>query len=214
MRLAALMAFLLLAGCQSPYLSMMEKAGIPKREILAHRVEDARDAQIKARYQFNRTLDRYRQVAQLSGPQLQAEYDDLQDAYRASEKAAAAVAPRVRTVEQVGDALFDEWEDELDEYSSPALRSASSAELEQTREQYRLLLAKMKAAQSRVLPALDGLNDHLLFIKHQMNANTVSGLQASYSTVSGTVEPMMIDMQRSIEGADGFIERLQHTGVP
>lgn len=208
MRKTLMLALVTLAGCQSPYLSMMEKAGIPKREILAHRVEDARDAQIKARYQFNRTLDHYRQVETLNGPDLQAAVNDLQRDYQASEKAAAAVEPRVDQVEAVAQALFDEWEGELKDYQTPALRQASAQQLEATRAQYQDLIAKMRSAQSHVLPALEALNDQLLFYRHQANARTIGRLDAGYSTVSGNVQPLLTDMQRSIEGAEGLIQRL------
>ncbi|MBD1585519.1 DUF2959 family protein [Pseudomonas typographi] len=209
MRYLLLFTALLLAGCQSPYLSMMEKAGIPKREIFSHRVEDARDAQIKARYQFNRTLEHYRLALAAQEGDPQQRYAELERDYAASQKAAQAVEPRVNQVEQVAEAMFREWEDELNDYQTPALRQASAQELAQTREQYQLLLAKMRDAQSRVLPALGALNDQLLFYKHHMNAQTVGNLQQGYSTVSGTVEPLLIDLQRSIEGANGLIQRLQ-----
>lgn len=209
MRPFLLFIALLLAGCQSPYLSMMEKAGIPKREILAHRIEDARDAQIKARYQFNRTLERYRQALNASSADQATQLAELQRDYAASQQAADAVKPRVDQVEAVAQAVFDDWERELDQYQSPALRDASAQQLQQAREQYRLLIGKMRSAQSKVLPALGALNDQLLYLRHQQNAQVIGGLQQNYSTVSGTVEPLLTDLQRSIEGAGGLIQRLQ-----
>lgn len=209
MRPFLLFIALLLAGCQSPYLSMMEKAGIPKREILAHRIEDARDAQIKARYQFNRTLERYRQALNASSADQAPQLAELQRDYAASQQAADAVKPRVDQVEAVAQAVFDDWERELDQYQSPALRDASAQQLQQAREQYRLLIGKMRSAQSKVLPALGALNDQLLYLRHQQNAQVIGGLQQNYSTVSGTVEPLLTDLQRSIEGAGGLIQRLQ-----
>lgn len=209
MRYVLLLTALLLAGCQSPYLTMMDKAGIPKRELFSHRVEDARDAQIKARYQFNRTLDHYRLAVEGQGDDPEQGYAQLARDYAASEKAAAAVKPRLDQVEQMAKAMFSEWEDELDDYQTPALRETSARELAQTRAQYQVLISDMRNAQSRVLPALGALNDQLLFYKHHMNAQAVGNLQSGYSTVSGTVEPLLIDMQRSIDGAGGLIQRLR-----
>ncbi|UFH50249.1 DUF2959 family protein [Pseudomonas sp. KNUC1026] len=170
MRPLLLVFALLLTGCQSPYLSMIEKAGIPKREILAHRVEDARDAQIKARYQFNRTLEHYRQALNASPADQASQLAELQRDYAASQRAADAVKPRVDQVEAVAKAVFDDWEHELDQYQSAPLREASAQELQQAREQYSLLIGKMRSAQSKVLPALGALNDQLLYLRHQQNA--------------------------------------------
>ncbi|MDE1166338.1 MAG: DUF2959 family protein [Pseudomonas sp.] len=101
----ALTALLALAGCQNTYLSAMEQAGIPKRQILQNRVEDARQAQIRARFQFSRSLDNYRRALQAKDAPAE-QYAALEQDYRDTEKAARAVGPRVDTVEQVADALI------------------------------------------------------------------------------------------------------------
>lgn len=56
---AALIVGILLAtasGCSSVYYDAMEKVGIHKRDILADRIEDARDSQHAAKEQFNSAL--------------------------------------------------------------------------------------------------------------------------------------------------------------
>lgn len=205
----AIVALLTLTGCQNTYLSAMESAGIPKRQILVNRIEDARDAQIKARFQFSRALDRYRNALHFGDDPQQA-YATLERDYAASEKAAAAIKPRIDTVEQIADALFDEWEDELDGYASNTLRDASARELKQTRAQYSDLIGKMRTAQGRVEPALGALRDQMLFYNHSLNAKAINSVAGSYSSVQGNVQPLLLDMQRSIDGAEGFMKQLSN----
>ncbi|GAB3394777.1 DUF2959 domain-containing protein [Azotobacter armeniacus] len=200
---------LALGGCQSAYYSMMEKAGVHKRDILADRVEAARDSQQEAKEQFKDALERYRSVVQVQGGDLEARYSALDREYRASEASAKTVRQRIVAVEDVAEALFEEWEGELDQYSNATLRRASAKELERTRKQYRTLLTRMQAAEKRIEPVLSVLRDQVLFLKHNLNARAIGALQGEYRSLQGNVDQLLRDMQRSIDEADSFVRRLQ-----
>ncbi len=51
--LLAVLVLVLLAGCLKAYLGALESISIPKREVMVHRVEKARDSQEDAKEQFN-----------------------------------------------------------------------------------------------------------------------------------------------------------------
>lgn len=200
---------LTLSGCQSAYYSAMEKAGIHKRDILVDRVEDARDSQQDAKQQFKDALERYRSVVKVNGGDLEQRYEALNREYEASVAAANDVRARIEAVEDVAEALFDEWEDELQQYSNASLKSASARELSRTRSEYRTLLQRMKAAEKRIAPVLAVLHDQVLFLKHNLNARAIGALQGEYRTLQSNVDQLMADMQRAIDEADSFIRRLQ-----
>lgn len=103
-------ALLGLTGCQSAYYAAMEKVGVHKRDILVDRVEEARDSQQEAKEQFQSALDRYRSVVQVKGGELEARYEALNKEYLASESSAKEVRARIEAVEDVAEALFEEWE--------------------------------------------------------------------------------------------------------
>lgn len=205
----ALLTVLSLAGCQSSYFSLMDKAGISKREMLVDRIEDARDAQIKARYAFSRAADRYQAALHPSGNAPPVTLEQLQKAYADSSKAAAAVAPRVEVVEHVGDALFEEWRGELSHYRDAKLVAASRDAYDHSRAQYQQLLTSMRTAQTHVAPALENLNEQLLLIKHRRNAEASNGLDESTRSIPEDVAPLLIEMQRSIDQAGAFVNLLQ-----
>lgn len=204
-----LLASLLLSGCQTGYFALMDKAGISRREMLVHRVQDARDAQVKARYAFSRAEDRYQAALHPSGNAPEVTLEQLHKAYADSDKAAAAVAPRVDNVEQVGDALFAEWRDELGRYKDPNLAASSRDEYQHSLAQYQQMLRSMRDAQSQVAPALAGMSDQMLQIKHRRNAQAISDLEDSERSVEGDLQPLLIDLQRSIDQAAGFAQTLQ-----
>lgn len=202
-------ALLALGGCQSAYYATLEKVGVHKRDILVDRVEAARDSQQEVREQFQSALDRYRSVVQVQGGELQARYEALNKEYQASEAAARDVRKRIEAVEDVAEALFDEWESELKLYSNASLRNASAAELKRTRTQYKTLVDRMRAAERRIEPVLSVLRDQVLFLKHNLNARAISALQGEYRTLQGNVDQLLRDMQRAIDEADSFVRNLQ-----
>lgn len=202
-------ALLTLAGCQSAYYSAMEKAGLHKRDILVDRVEDARDSQQEAKEQFKDALERYRSVVQVKGGELEKRYEALNSEFEASENSAREVRERIEAVEDVAEALFEEWKQELGEYSNASLKAASQRNLERTQKDYRVLLQRMKAAEKRIDPVLDVLRDQVLFLKHNLNARAIGALQGEYRTLEGNVDQLLAEMQRAIDEADVFIRQLQ-----
>ncbi|MEL7558722.1 DUF2959 domain-containing protein [Stutzerimonas chloritidismutans] len=213
MRRFLLLAFALLtlAGCQSAYFSAMEKVGLHKRDILVDRVEDARDSQQDAKEQFKDALERYRSVVQVDGGELEERYEALNSEFEASENSAREVRDRIDAVEDVAEALFKEWKQELDEYSNASLKATSQRNLERTQKDYRVLLQRMNAAEKRIDPVLDVLRDQVLFLKHNLNARAIGALKGEYRTLEGNVDQLLAEMQRAIDEADVFIRQLQRS---
>ena len=136
------LAFLLLAvaGCSATYYNAMEKFGIAKREILADRVDDTREAQQEAKEQFADALQRFLAVTKTDGGDLQRKYDELNAQFKRSEAQAREVREQIASVEDVAEALFREWKQELGQYTNAALRSDSQRQLDTTRRRYESLV--------------------------------------------------------------------------
>ncbi len=79
-----------------------------------------------------------------SGGELEEKYKQLSEELKKSEEQADDVRNRVAAVEDVAGALFDEWEDELDQYKNTNLKRKSEAQLKQTRRHYLKLIGAMK----------------------------------------------------------------------
>lgn len=199
----------LLAGCSSAYYGAMEKIGIHKRDILVDRVEEARDSQVEAKEQFASALDQFKSVLAFDGGELEKKYNELNDILEDSEDRADDVRKRVAAVENVAEALFDEWDDELAQYSSASLRRSSETQLKQTRAQYSKLINAMKKAEAKIDPVLNPLRDQVLFLKHNLNARAISSLQAELGNIQTDVSRLIRDMELSIKEADQFISTLK-----
>lgn len=206
---AATEAVALLAGCQSMVYKAWETVGVEKRDLLVDRVEDARDAQADASAQFQTTLMRFRSVVGFDGGDLEKLYRRLNDDYEDSVTRAERVRARIASVEDVADALFREWEGELEEYSSAALRNQSRRMLDQTRFRYRDMLSAMQRAERSIQPVLDSFQDQVLFLKHNLNARAVASIRSELTTIERETADLLAAMQDSIAEADAFIESLK-----
>ena len=202
-----LMTLLLITpmGCQGLYFDAMEKMGYHKRDLLVSRVEDARDSQEQAKEQFRSALERFSSVLNFHGGPLQEKYEQLREEFELSEKKANNVQDRIDAVEDVADALFVEWERELDSYSSDRLRQTSQAKLTRTKKQYSQLLKAMKRAESKIDPVLNAFRDQVLFLKHNLNAQAIASLQEELSSMEGDIASLIQEMESSIKEADTFI---------
>ncbi len=206
-----LAAALLLAGCQPAYYKTMEQFGIHKRDLLVSRVEDARDSQQAAKEQFRSALERFSEVLQFEGGDLEKKYKQLNAEYEGSEKKADAVRSRIASVEDVAWALFKEWEAELKQYSNESLRRASQQKLVETRGRYDQLIGAMKRAESKIAPVLTAFRDQVLFLKHNLNARAIASLQSELVSVESDVASLIREMEASIGEADAFIQAMLKT---
>lgn len=198
-----------LAGCQSAYYSAMEKIGYEKRDILSSRVESARDAQQQAKEEVVDALTAFSETVNFKGGELEARYKSLAGHLTDSETAAQNVRDRIDAVGQVGDALFREWGEELEQYRSATLKARSREQMLTTRRRYDRMIAAMRQAEARLEPALGTLRDQVLFLKHNLNARALSSLQGEVARVDAQVNRLIKDLNAAIEEANGFIETLE-----
>ncbi len=205
---AGLSLLLLTSGCQTMYYGAMEKIGYHKRDLMVSDVEKARDAQEEAKEQFKSALDRFTKTLNIKGGELQEKYDILNGEYELSATKAQAVRDRIASVEDVSAALFEEWEAELKEYSSPSLRQNSQKKLTQTKAQYAQLIKAMKRAETKMDPVLAKFKDQVLFLKHNLNAQAIASLKSELASVEDNIASLIKDMENSIKEADSFISAM------
>lgn len=199
-----------LAGCQSAYYGAMEKVGVHKRDIMVNRVESVQEAQTDAKEQFESALAQFRSIIQIKDQDLAARYDRLNDEYKDSKAAAQSVTKRIDAVEDVSEALFDEWEEEIELYSNTNLKRQSAAKLSQTRRQYQGLIKAMRSAETRMEPVLQAFQDQVLFLKHNLNARAIDSLQGELGTIETDVAQLIREMEKSIAESEAFIRSLQN----
>jgi hypothetical protein len=196
------------SGCQTVYYGTMEKFGVHKRDIMVDRVEEARDSQQEAKKQFQSALEQFSTVLSYKGGKLEDKYETLQAEYKKSKAKADEVKKRIDAVEDVSEALFSEWENELGQYSSSSLRRESARKLSQTRKQYDQLIKAMRRAEAKIDPVLKAFKDQVLYLKHNLNAQAIASLRNELVTVESDIAVLIKEMEKSIGEADSFIQTM------
>lgn len=204
----AMLALVGMHGCQGVYYDAMEQFGVHKREILVDRVEDARDSQQEAKQEFSDALEQFRSVVTFQGGELEQRYDTLRATLDRVETRASDVKNRIDSVENVAEALFAEWEQELDQYANADLRSRSASKLRETQSEYRLMIRAMRRAEESMQPVLQTLRDQVLFLKHNLNARAIASLQDEIEVVQRDVDSLIREMERAIDEANSFINQI------
>jgi hypothetical protein len=209
-RLLVLIAVILgLSGCSTAYYGAMEKLGVHKRDIMVDRVKEARDSQNEAKKQFLTAMEQFKSVVNFKGGNLEKEYNKLNDTLQESESKAEDVRNRISAVEDVSDALFSEWRAEIKQYNNDTLRRASQGKYEAAKLKYQELIRAMKRAEAKLEPALVPLRDQVLFMKHNLNAKAIAGLNEEVFTIQTNVDKLVREIETATAQADEFIRSLK-----
>lgn len=208
-KIMSIVLVIALSGCSSAYYSAMEKVGIHKRDIMVDRVVDAKESQQEAQAQFKSALEEMTALINFDGGDLEEQYKVIQGQYEDSKEAAEHVSSRINKIEDVADALFDEWQDEIEQISSSNLKRQSSSKLRETQRRYESLVRSMRKAESKMGPVLSALKDNSLFLKHNLNAKAVGALQGEMVSIKNDVSALIKDMNSAIEQSQQFIDMLE-----
>jgi hypothetical protein len=187
----------------------MEKVGIHKRDIMVDRVEEAKESQQEAQVQFKSALAEMTALINFEGGDLEDQYNEIQDQYEDSKIAAELVSLRIDKIEDVSEALFDEWQDEIEEISSANLKRQSTSKLRETKRRYKTLINAMHKAESKMAPVLSALKDNSLFLKHNLNAQAIGALQGEMVSIQKDVSVLIKEMNAAIEQSQTFIDMLE-----
>lgn len=206
-----------LAACQNAVEKAARKAsysayeliGVEKRDLLRNRIDDTRDEQEDTKESFQDALEKLRGIYGLEGSDLEKQYRKLQSAYDDAQKRAEGVRASRRKMDTVAHDLFDEWEKEIGEIQSADFKAKSRAKLKETRARFQDLSLGVQKAEKKMDPVLAKLKDHVLYLKHNLNAQSISALKAEGGRIQGDIEVLVKDMNKSIRDAEAFIKTLE-----
>ena len=208
-KLCVVLSIVALTSCSTAYYSAMEKVGIHKRDIMVDRVEEAKESQQEAQEQFKSALEEMTALINFDGGKLEEQYNRVQDQYDDSKEAADLVSLRIEKIEDVSEALFEEWQDEIEEISSANLKRQSASKLRETQRRYKTLIRSMHKAESKMAPVLSALKDNSLFLKHNLNAKAIGALQGEIVSIKKDVSVLIKEMNAAIEQSQKFIDMLE-----
>ncbi|WP_150049743.1 MULTISPECIES: DUF2959 domain-containing protein [Methylomonas] len=190
------------------YQSRESLLGHHKRDIVVVEVDQACESLKASRDQFVDALEKFKQFAKTDAGPLEQRYQLLRRRYDLCCTKADQVGQRIRAIEQVSEALFAEWEGELELYSNRALRVRSQQQLKKSRAQYGRLLKNLKAAEARMQPVLAAFQDQVLYLKHNLNAHAIAALRHEFVEMGLDISKLVDAMEKTICEASQFVSVL------
>jgi len=111
------------------YYSARESIGEHKREIVVNQVERTCNSLQETRNEFEDALEKFKTLVNVNQSSLEQKYHLLNRQYQFCRAKSDAVSDRIKALDQVSQALFSEWEHEINEYSDRNLRNQSKKQL-------------------------------------------------------------------------------------
>lgn len=190
------------------YQSRESLLGHHKRDIVVAQVDQACVSLRDSRDQFVDALEKFKSIARQDDTPLDQRYQLLKKRYDSCRNKADQVGLRIKTIEEVSDALFAEWESELELYSNRALRARSQQQLKKSRQQYGRLLKTLQIAESRMQPVLAAFQDQVLYLKHNLNAHAIAALRHEFIDMGVDISRLIEVMEKTISEASQFVSVL------
>ncbi len=192
------------------YYSARESIGEHKREIVVYQVERACTSLQDTRNEFEDALNKFKLLVTVKETSLEHTYNQLNRQYQFCRAKSDAVRDRIHAIETVSEALFSEWESELNEYSNRTLKNNSKKQLKAAKENYLKLMKTMRLAEARIQPVLSAFKDQVLYLKHNLNARAISALQHEFIDIGIDISQLIQAMELTIIEASQFVSLLSN----
>ena len=193
---------------RSVYYSARESIGEHKRDQIIYQVEQTCISLAETRDEFQDALERFKNLVSINEFSLEHRYNLLNRQYQFCCSKSENVSHRIRAIEQVSEALFNEWENELNEYTNRTLRNNSKRQLKAARQHYAKLIKAMRRAENTINPVLTAFKDQVLYLKHNLNARAIAALQHELIEISLDISQLIQAMEQTISEASQFVSIL------
>ncbi len=182
--------------------------GHHKRDIVVIHVDQTCQSLQATKDQFEDALQQFKNIVHVEKTSLEQRYKLLRRQFEFCKSRSDEVTQQIITIEEVSISLFKEWEQELEQYNSRALRSISRKQLKTSKQQYSRLIKTMHKAESRIQPVLAAFKDQILFLKHNLNAQAIAALQHEFVEIGIDISQLIEVMEITINEASQFVSTL------
>ncbi len=193
-------------GCQTVYNSTMENVfGVEKRQLLKKSVVKVSKEQKQAQEEFKDAMTRLKELYNFNGGELEVMYNKLKSTQESAQSQADKVRKRIDNMESIAKSMFSKWNKEIKEFTNATFAADSRRQLDETRAKYDQLSQAVRASEDTMKPVLKQLNDHVLYLKHNLNAASIGALKGEAAGIQAQIDQLIQQMNSSISEADSFI---------
>lgn len=188
--------------------SAYELIGMEKRDLFKRQVKEANSDQKETSESFANALEKLKSIYGFDGGELERKYHSLENSYQSAERKTGEVHRSIAQVETVAKDLFTEWAAEIKQMQSENLKASSRARLSETQKKYNNFYTNLKSSEKKIDPVLAKLKDQVIYLKHNLNAQAITGLKKESVKIQSDIESLMTEMNNSMKSADEFIKTI------
>jgi hypothetical protein len=135
-------------------------------------------------------------------------YADFKSRYDVLITDTEELSSRVKDFKGSCTALFAEWKKEADGIHDLNLRNISLDNLKTAQEDYAKYEKRLDEAEANLIPTAQSLNDHILFIKHLLNAETIKQLDPTVKELEKKLASLLEDMNGLLDETQKYIDSI------
>jgi hypothetical protein len=104
--------------------------------------------------------------------------------------------------------MFSEWKGEITDMRNVTLKRQSQTLLTNAQRQHSGYMRQMRATEAKITPVLQGFNDQVVFLKHNLNARAISSLKKTSADLDLQANDLVREINDSSKEADQYIKTL------
>ena len=158
--------------------------------------------------QIQKAMDAYGMVMAPETKNRKSAYGKLQKAMNAIEKNRADISRHADQMNAEADALFQSWSVSMAGISDPALRAKSEKRLVDTRARYADIEAQSRKASGLYTSFMTTLQDHVIFLGHDLNDSAVASLKLEAATLDAKAKELFVAIDQATGAANANIGAL------
>ena len=135
-----------------------------------------------------------------------ASFGEFVDALERSEDQADLLRQSVKPMQKSADSVFERWSEDLDAFSSPAMRRRSEDRLETSRARFESVVAAHETAQAAIDAFNLGLRDHVIYLEHDFNPGSVAEIQDEVALLDQRIEGLDVDIAASLAASRQYVQ--------
>ena len=182
--------------------------GDHKREHIVAQLKRTCVSLQEAKEGFEGALEQFDNLVYNNASAMEHQYYQLSRQFKYCHSKSHTINNRIKKIKNISQALFAEWADELNVYSSRTLRNSSKQQLKAARRDYAELLKVLQTTEKKIWPILTAFHDQVLYLKHNINTRTISALHHEFIEISLDISELIVAMEATIAEANQFVSVL------
>lgn len=151
--------------------------------------------------QLGKLLEGYNSIIGGEAKNAMSSYKKLTGDMKNTEKLIQSASKSLAAMNKEAGKYFADWEKDLSGYSDGAMRDKSMARLETTKDRYAELGEKLGQAGEAFAPAIQNLNDQILFLGRDLSPEAIADLQDEAATLNDQVKEVSEQVNSLLQDA-------------